>query len=879
MQKAIALILLMASWASADYYKNTASKITFYAWNTSANAPKTGDAANITARVRIDGGTLTQLTDTSATEIDATNAPGAYEFDATAGEMNGDILLFTAKSTTASVYLAPRTVAPRATNIKTVFVDDFATNYNTTLDKWNTNATYLAGNSLPTSVANVFSDASTTQDVWEYNISAFAGAGYAGTYVKTLYDKRPATGSMLDDSVWTGTKAGYLDAAISSRSTLTASDNIGINWADITNPTTAQSLSGTTIGTVTTLTGHTPQTGDAYARLGAPAGASVSADVAAVKSETVSILADTGTDGVIVAASSKTGYSVSEFSVSALADLFNTNSGTTYAAAVAGSVVKEMADNAGGATLTNNSIADAVWGGDRTTRQLTALDEDSTAIDLNGSLVGGLTTWEKTGYSLSASGVDDIWDEALAAHTTSDTPGKVLNILTQDAVTLSSDVTLNSVFGMLLDNGSSWTFDRTTDSLEAIRDNMAGADAGAIADAVWDEAMSGHTGDGTFGGDFLDADIWTPARAAYLDTLNGNVAQTGDTFARLGAPAGASVSVDMAAVKADTAATLVDTGSSGVVVASGSKAGYSLAADQSSVTIGTTTNITNGVTVTTNNDKTGYTINDLTQNALAKFFNRDSGTTYAASVPGSVVKEITDNAGGSLLTNDSIADAIWEEMKAAHTTPGTFGAGITADIEPADIWTYGTRTLTAGTKDSQIDAIKAKTDNLPASPAAVGSQMTLADDAITASKFDGTTAFPQTGDAYAVVTSATYGLSVLKTLLEALPLLSEFFTVNSGQTIDTAINGSVVKEMASQMLGNAIYVAWTYTLTSGVTGLPVPDADVWATTDSAGKNIVSRSRTDAFGVARLYLSPGTYYVWRARSGYSFSPNPQTNVVP
>ena len=43
--------------------------------------------------------------------------------------------------------------------------------------------------------------------------------------------------------------------------------------------------SGVTIGTVNTLTGHTAQTGDNYARLGAPAGASVSADIANVKSQ------------------------------------------------------------------------------------------------------------------------------------------------------------------------------------------------------------------------------------------------------------------------------------------------------------------------------------------------------------------------------------------------------------------------------------------------------------------------------------------------------------------------------------------------------------------------------------------------------------------
>lgn len=40
-------------------------------------------------------------------------------------------------------------------------------------------------------------------------------------------------------------------------------------------------ISGT-VSTVDTLTGHTPQTGDAFTRLGAPAGASIAADVAAV---------------------------------------------------------------------------------------------------------------------------------------------------------------------------------------------------------------------------------------------------------------------------------------------------------------------------------------------------------------------------------------------------------------------------------------------------------------------------------------------------------------------------------------------------------------------------------------------------------------------
>jgi hypothetical protein len=47
------------------------------------------------------------------------------------------------------------------------------------------------------------------------------------------------------------------------------------------------------VDTLTTYTGNTLQTGDSFPRLGAPAGASVSADIAAVKAETASIQSDT----------------------------------------------------------------------------------------------------------------------------------------------------------------------------------------------------------------------------------------------------------------------------------------------------------------------------------------------------------------------------------------------------------------------------------------------------------------------------------------------------------------------------------------------------------------------------------------------------------
>ena len=99
------------------------------------------------------------------------------------------------------------------------------------------------------------------------------------------------------------------------------------------------------IPTVTTLTGHTAQTGDAFARLGAPAGASVSADIAAVAAalvtiddfldtEVAAILTDTGTDipALIAALNDLSAAQVNAEVVDALAtDTYAEPSGTPAA--------------------------------------------------------------------------------------------------------------------------------------------------------------------------------------------------------------------------------------------------------------------------------------------------------------------------------------------------------------------------------------------------------------------------------------------------------------------------------------------------------------------------------------------------------------------
>lgn len=89
-------------------YKNVASqKIAVYAYDTAADEPKTGDAANITARISKDGAAVAQTDDVNPTELDATHAKGVYIFDMTQAETNADLLVLCAKSATADVQIEP----------------------------------------------------------------------------------------------------------------------------------------------------------------------------------------------------------------------------------------------------------------------------------------------------------------------------------------------------------------------------------------------------------------------------------------------------------------------------------------------------------------------------------------------------------------------------------------------------------------------------------------------------------------------------------------------------------------------------------------------------------------------------------------------------
>lgn len=84
--------------------KNTAGKWVVFAYGapdhaTLAGLPITGDAANITGNVRIDGGAANAIDDTNPAELEG----GYYVFDITATENNGDMILIAPVSATSDV--------------------------------------------------------------------------------------------------------------------------------------------------------------------------------------------------------------------------------------------------------------------------------------------------------------------------------------------------------------------------------------------------------------------------------------------------------------------------------------------------------------------------------------------------------------------------------------------------------------------------------------------------------------------------------------------------------------------------------------------------------------------------------------------------------
>jgi len=239
-------------------------------------------------------------TDGGFVEIDATNMPGVYRLDLS------DAILATGVNSVVVMLKGATGMAPLTLEIQLIDADLLnATSLGlTNLDATVSSRSTYAGGAVASVTGNVGGNVVGSVA----SVTGAVGSVTAGVTVTTNNDK---TGYGLSaaavQAVW--------DALLTS---LTTVGSIGKKLADWV------------VGTIDTYTGNTKQTADHTANIAAIKtktdliGASVAletggilanihdTDLPAVKTDTAAILADTGTDGVVVAAASKTGYALAQ---------------------------------------------------------------------------------------------------------------------------------------------------------------------------------------------------------------------------------------------------------------------------------------------------------------------------------------------------------------------------------------------------------------------------------------------------------------------------------------------------------------------------------------------------------------------------------------
>lgn len=308
----------------------------------------------------------------------------------------------------------------------------------------------------------------------------------------------------------------------------------------------------------------------------------------------------------------------------------------------------------------------------------------------------------------------------------------------------ATTVHINSVIGQLADNGTSATFDRTTDSLEAIRDR---------GDAAWTTGGSST---------LTAADVWSYATRILTagtniqlpsNGLTNVTAWTVDITGSLSGSVG-SVTGAVGSVTGNVGGNV--TGSVGSVAVGGITASSIAtdAIDADAIAASAVTEIQSGLATSASISALNNLSSAQAQTAaeaalvthrLDELLNADSDIDGAAPpTVGSVFHELMTKTTGSFTfdqTTDSL-EAIRDRGDAAWVT----GSG-TSTLTQADVRTAVG--LASANLDTQLDAlptnaelataldsaddamlaqialVKAQTDLLPASPAAVGSAMTL----------------------------------------------------------------------------------------------------------------------------------------------------------
>jgi len=195
--------------------------------------------------------------------------------------------------------------------------------------------------------------------------------------------------------------------------------------------------------------------------------------------------------------------------------------------------------------------------------------------------------------------------------------------------------------------------------------------------------------------------------------------QTGDSFARLGAPAGASVSADVAAIKAETASIQTDTNDIQTRIPAalvGGRMDSSVGAMSAAAVQAIWDALTSALTTVGSIGKL------LVDNINATISSRLAAASYTAPLDAAGTRAAVGLAAAdldaqldALPTAAENADAVWDEARAGHVAAGSFGEGVASvqgSVTGSVASVTGAVGSVTGLTASDVGAIKTKTDSL-----------------------------------------------------------------------------------------------------------------------------------------------------------------------
>ena len=666
--------------------KNIGSqKLIVFAFDSTTNLPKTGDAANITAYESLDWGAVTVLGDTSATEMDATNAKGYYLFDLTQAETNGNTIAFSAKTTTANIVVIG---APAV--LQTVTTALTAAQIATGIWQDTTAGDFTTASSVGKSIMN--------------GVALGTGLTVNDITTKTGYSLSvtPPTAAVIASAVWQDTTAADFTTALSvGKSVMNGvALGTGLTVNTVTNQLTAASIAAGVWG----LDATTQQTQGTFGQ--------VLGDSTSTAASVWSIVyggLDANVGSRMATYTQPTGFLAATFPTGTIANTTNITAGTITTttnltnAPTVGDFTAAMKTSIGVATdaaITANTLvieigADAdelittigTPAGVSIAADLAEIEAETDGIAAISTAVPLDAAGVRAAVGLASANLDT--QIATLATPTNITAGTITNVGTLTTYTGNTPQTAD-VATLIATIGSPIGVSISADIAEVEAD----VDLISTATALTAADIRAAVGLASANLDTQIATLATPTNitagtitnVGTLTTYTGNTPQTADVatlITTVGTPAGATIAADLAEIEGETDG-IAAISTAVPLTAADVRTAIGLASanlDAQIATLATPTNITAGTITTVTNLTNAPTVGDLTAAMIAS---------------------VTSASDAAITGNADIAE-INADVDELIATIGVAGAGLTA--VSANVTAIDGSTTAATNLASSLDAM------------------------------------------------------------------------------------------------------------------------------------------------------------------------------